>query len=161
MPKNLNLTSEQIIYPDRIPFTVGFLTGLGLVPFAALALGAVFLPPDSQQSALHAQQLYGAVILSFLGGIYWGWELAVAYVQTRPVSSTRLIIGVLPSVFGWFALLLPGVYPALALSACFCGCLAYDLWRTNRHLAPRWYPALRIPVTVAVLVALITPVFPA
>ncbi|WP_420410913.1 DUF3429 domain-containing protein [Roseibium sp.] len=161
MPNNINITSEQIIYPDRIPFAVGFLTGFGLVPFVVLALAAVFLPADSQPTALHAQQLYGAVILSFLGGIYWGWELAIAYVQTKPVSSTRLVIGVLPSIFGWFALLLPGIYPAFALSACFCGCLGYDLWRTNRHLAPRWYPALRIPVTVAVLVALITPVFPA
>lgn len=157
MPESVHETSHTLVYPDRIPPAAVILTALGFVPFAALAMGTVFLPEEHRQPALQFQHLYGAVILSFLGGIYWGWEMAICYAQTRPVSSARLLIGILPPLFGWLALLLPGTLPSFALAACFCILLAYDLWRTTQHQVPRWYPALRIPITVVVVTSLLLP----
>ncbi|MGS4884328.1 DUF3429 domain-containing protein [Roseibium sp. MB-4] len=158
MANSAEATTRPIVSHDDVPLTVFLLTAAGFLPFGALSFGAVFLPAEAQAWILPAQHAYAAVILSFLGGIYWGWEFAMTFVQSRPVSPVRLVIGVLPSIFGWLALFLSGIWTALALTACFLTWLGYDLWRTQSHSAPRWYPKLRIPVTVAVVVSLIAPV---
>ncbi len=157
MPESAHATTHTLVFPDRIPPAIRFLTALGFVPFVVLAMAAAFLPPEYQPLTLKLQHLFGAVILSFLGGIYWGWELAICYAQTQAVSTPRLIIGILPPIFGWLSLLLPVTLAGLALAGCFAALLAYDLWRTNHHLAPRWYPNVRIPVTVVVITSLIIP----
>ena len=47
---------------------------LGLIPFVSLAAAAVFAPTSLRGLASDALLAYGATILSFLGGIYWGWR---------------------------------------------------------------------------------------
>jgi len=158
MPERVHATPHHLVHPARIPPAISLLTVLGFIPFMALAIAAIILGPEHRPFALFAQHGYGAVILSFLGGVYWGWEICTTYLNSRPISVVRLGIGVLPPIIGWISLLLPAVYTAAALSLSFGLCLGYDLWRTDRHLAPRWYPALRIPVTVAVVTALLAPV---
>ncbi|WP_428526324.1 DUF3429 domain-containing protein [Roseibium sp.] len=158
MSNSADAAPRIVVSHDEVPLTVFLLTAAGFLPFGALSFAAVLLPVEAHPWILPAQHAYAAVILSFLGGIYWGWEFAMTFVQSRPVSPIRLVIGVLPSIFGWLALFLSGMWTALTLTACFLAWLGYDLWRTQSHSAPRWYPKLRIPVTVAVVVSLIAPV---
>lgn len=149
---------SRLSEPAQIPLPVIALTAAGFLPFAFLALGSMFLPPDGHLLALQAQHIYGAVILSFLGGIYWGWEFADHAANARPVSAMRLIIGVVPSILGWALVLLPGVAAGIGLAICFLGVLSYDIWRTRNRQAPAWYPQLRIPVSIAVALSLLLPV---
>ena len=157
MTETANESPYRFRHPVHIPPTVRLLTALGILPFLALALAAIFLAPEDRPGMLFAQHAYGAVILSFLGGIHWGWELSASYGQSRPVTAVRLWIGILPALFGWLALLLPGDNPAVVLSLCFGLVLGCDIWRSGQNLAPPWYPALRIPVTVGVVASLVAP----
>jgi hypothetical protein len=78
----------------------------GLLPFAAGAVAVVMQQGDWALPALIA---YGACILSFLGAVHWGWVLGpagVAMVPNLPLVRT-LLLGVVPSLVAWAALLLP------------------------------------------------------
>jgi hypothetical protein len=93
-----------------LPPGLALLGYAGLAPFVACVLGIVLLEGEARAFAVRALVAYGAVILSFLGAVHWGLLLrhAVAAAQAR------LAAGVLPSLAGWAALLLPDRH-ALAL----------------------------------------------
>jgi hypothetical protein len=113
----------------------------GLIPFAAAAV-ALFGPASWRGLALPALAAYGAVILSFLGGVHWGLALR-ATPEEAPAAWPRLALGVLPALVGWVALLLPA-RPGLALLA--AGVLAVAAVETaaaRRGLVPRSYLGLR------------------
>jgi hypothetical protein len=101
--------------------------------------------------------IYGAVILSFLGGIHWGMEMTRHASLEGRNSSWRLGVSVLPSLAAWTALALPGDYSLLGLCAGFAGMLAYDLYAARCGDVPAWYPKLRIPLTFVVCLALLLP----
>ena len=62
---------------------------------------------------LWALMAYGAVVLSFLGGVHWGFALAPGTVeQSGRTERWRLLFGVMPSLIGWVALLAPLALPA-------------------------------------------------
>ena len=64
-------SKPMLSYPTIPPaaLTLGL---AGLLPFAACAAAAHALPPGQQGVALQALAGYGAVILSFFGGVRWG-----------------------------------------------------------------------------------------
>ena len=66
----------------------------------------------------HLLLSYGAVILSFLGGLHWGRVITSPNANGRP-DSTWLIWSVCPSLLGWVALLLPVKVGAMVLSLGF------------------------------------------
>ncbi len=118
----------------RLPAAALLLGLAGLLPFLACAYGAL-----STRDVVDANYWllalcgYGAVILSFLGGVHWGFVLGAvrpgasstdassADVSSADVSSTdmpstggalapvrtryRLVLGVLPALGGWAAIL--------------------------------------------------------
>ena len=55
-----------------VPKAASWLGGLGLAPFVYFALVVEHLDLGMKVSASFALVAYGAVILSFLGGIHWG-----------------------------------------------------------------------------------------
>jgi len=86
--------------------TLAWLGYGGLLPFAA---GAVAVVMHQGDWALPALVAYGACILSFLGAVHWGWVLGPEGVAAKPglpVART-LLLGVVPSLVAWVALLLP------------------------------------------------------
>jgi hypothetical protein len=93
---------------------------------------------------------YGAVILSFMGGVHWGLGMAAA----RP-SFLRYGASVVPALLAWLALLLAGRPGFVLLAASFASLLAYDLGAVRAGEAPAWYPALRWPLTLVVCAALV------
>ncbi len=119
----------------------------GLLPFAAAAAGAHLLPPDQQGFALRALIAYGAVILSFLGGVRWG--LAIRDGDDAALLR-RLAWSVTPSLLGWVALLLPMVPGLVLLAAGFAAALLVD-WRAPD--APAWYRRLRLPLSLGAILA--------
>jgi hypothetical protein len=131
----------------RIPPAPLWLGLAGLLPFAAAAAGAHLLPPDQQGLALRALLAYGAVILSFLGGVRWG--LAIRDAEAGALLP-RLAWSVTPSLLGWVALLLPAAPGLALLAAGFAAALLADLRASE---APGWYRRLRLPLSLGAILA--------
>jgi Protein of unknown function (DUF3429) len=146
---------------------------LGLIPFLVCAYLACAWRDPAGGRAVVALIAYGAVILSFLGGVHWGFALTepppslagLAPVPTRadPAHRPRIGLGVVPALIGWIALLIAvlGQSPALALCLLIAGFLATNIaehtafrrgWMPGRYLWLRWF------LTVVVVALLVTTV---
>jgi hypothetical protein len=124
--------------------TATWLGWLGLLPFLLGAL--LVLHPDWDEAGVFVFRTYGAVILSFLGGVRWGAALAEVRGQ-----GTALTIAVLPSLAGWAALLLPPIPGLLVLAAGFLAVAVLDTRLPPPGLWPAAYRRLRLRLSVAVL----------
>lgn len=146
----------------RLP-TAALLLGLaGLIPFIGCGIAAVALGDAEQTSrGLTALMAYGAVILAFLGGVHWGLVLdAVTPAVNAPRAGPRLVLGIVPSLIGWLALLAPLVAPPeVGLALLIAGFIATILGETQlyrRGLVPRGYMWLRWGLSIVVLTVLVT-----
>jgi hypothetical protein len=151
--------------PDRrsVPALAWLLGLAGLLPFLGAGLLALRADEVSAARGLAALIAYGAVILAFLGGVHWGTALAepVGYPapQTPRVQRARLALGVLPSLVGWLALLLPlalAPWAGLALLIVgFAGTTTVEARATARGLLPRRYMLLRWLLSAGVIIILV------
>ncbi len=134
---------------NDIPPAARALGFAGLAPFFAAA-AASFLPePSFHDFGPRALIAYGAVILSFLGGVRWGLTIGVR----DGVNLLRpLAISVAPSLAAWIALLLPIKVGLLVLAAGLAALLAADL---RLRAAPAWYRALRVPLSAGAIASLV------
>ena len=149
--------TDAVSLKIRIPVNAVWLGGLGVIPFAATSAIAVLASPQISAHGEFALLVYGAVILSFLGGILWGRILALASVEAVSNETRSLIASIVPSLIGWIAVLIgPGLgLPALAIA--FLLMLATDLIYAKCSLVPAWYPKLRVPLTLIVIPLLLIP----
>ncbi len=127
----------------------------GLLPFVGGALAVAVAPPVWHDTALRALVAYGAVIVSFLGGIHWGSPTGAAHDAAR-------LWGVVPSLLAWPLLLLPssrlaliGVATALAL------CWAVDRARFPAMGLAALLPLRTLLSSVAILSCLAAAAFAA
>jgi len=107
----------------------------GLIPFAAGA-AAVALGWHGAGFALAA---YAACILSFLGAVHWGLALA----QPDQAAAERLAWGVVPSLWGWGALLLPVPVALPVLGAGILATAALETAASRRGLVSGGWLRLR------------------
>ncbi|RYH12995.1 MAG: DUF3429 domain-containing protein [Alphaproteobacteria bacterium] len=128
----------------------------GLIPFIVMTAllayaGTEFIAFDMLIKALSG---YGAVILSFLGGIRWGASLMRA-------SRGRLTLGlsVLPSLFAWICLFLPAPWLFAALAVGFLAQGAWDVTAIQRGKLPLAFRTLRIVLTAVVVLCMIVAFF--
>ena len=140
---------------NKVPPSAAWLGGLGALPFIGLAGAAPFLDSAPRTFAVHALVAYGAVILSFLGGVHWGLAIGSRSGADHQELRTRLIISVIPSLAAWVALLFPEKTGLLMLAAAIAKMLWVDIRAARLGHAPRWYPKLRIPLTCVVVAALL------
>ena len=142
----------------RLPLLAVLLGIIGLIPFIGCGLAAVSL-----RAAPHAPQLllaligYGAVVLAFLGGVHWGFALGD---ERGRGEQPRLALGVVPSLVGWVALLVPLVAPVeggiAVLIAGYIGAAVLDSSLRRQGFVPPGYLALRWGLTIAVVAILAT-----
>lgn len=141
--------------PRQPPAAATQLGYAGLIPFVGLAALQI-VAPALWPGAAEALLLYGAVILSFMGGCRWGFSCAG--LGAGPTISA-LAIAVTPALFGWAALLArPWIGPAAAallLALGFIGLLMSDFWAARTGDAPDWWPALRQPLTIGASASLL------
>lgn len=141
----------------KVPTSAAWLGGLGVVPFVLLAATLPFIAGETKQTVAHALVAYGAIILSFLGGVHWG--LAIGASQGQRAQGARLPkrlgISVIPSLVAWAAMLIPVLPGLMLLTAATALMLWLDILASRRGDAPPWYPRLRIPLTCAVTVSLL------
>jgi hypothetical protein len=128
----------------------------GLVPFAAGAGGmwALRADPALQGQVALALLVYGAIILSFLGGIRWGAEVNA---HGGGIPRTRqLVLSVLGSLAAWGLVLwavlgAPG-WPVFALAAAAHG--LHGIWDADGAGLPMWMRRLRILGAAGAVIAL-------
>ena len=148
---------HQVGMPQKhaIPKSALVLGWLGVLPFALFSLVAVATRSQVAGHAATALVLYGMIILSFMGGAQWG--LAMRAPDEAPAAlARRLGISVLPAL-GAFALgALPPRPALLGLALLFAALLAYDLSTVRAGAAPAWYGKLRMQLTAAVVLCLLT-----
>lgn len=118
----------------------------GVLPFVACVVGIALLDGASRDFAARALLAYGAVILSFLGAVHWGFVLRAP--GGRAVA--RLVAGVLPSLVAWAALLLPTGRGLTLLAVGFGGFWLYEHRVVGTSLLPPAYLGLRRQLTLAV-----------
>jgi len=136
--------------PPRAAALLGY---AGAIPFITTAVIIFFLyPREEAQVVLTYQIAYGAVILSFLGGIRWA--LAMLFPED-PQLLKRLTFSVVPSLVGWIALLIPPVWGLIVLIVSFWVQAASDSRASRMHEAPRWYGGYRIRLSILVIGALV------
>ena len=94
---------------------------------------------------------YGAVILSFMSGVLWGFATRA---EGR-MEGFGYALSVLPALWAFFTTGGGPEMAALALSAGFVALLALD-WTFWRHaLAPVWWMKLRLILTAGVVACLL------
>lgn len=138
--------------PPRLAILLGY---AGLIPFISGAIGIWITPPAWRTDVLTALLHYAAVILAFMGAIHWG--LAMARERQDDAAHRQLGLSVLPALLGWLAIS-SGLSALLALALLisgFIGLYLADVHAVKLELAPRWYTALRKPLTAVVLISLL------
>ncbi len=143
---------------SNVPSAAKQLGALGVIPFLGLAIAAMMGSGAWVNDALVALLAYGAIILSFLGGVQWGFAVSSPDITPRQMFN-RLSLSVAPSLIAWGALLLPLGPGLVVLSVSFILVLMVDLRTVNRSGAPSWYPELRWPLTICAVAALSTGVY--
>lgn len=124
----------------------------GLIPFVCSALLTLSDNADVQSFATMSLAAYGAVILSFLGGVKWG----IALSDNNALTSWQpLILSVLPSIVGWLALLLPAIFMLIVLSAALVGQYCLDNNSVQQQKLPIWYGKLRLILSCGAVLSLL------
>lgn len=141
--------------------SIAMLLGIGgLIPFAICSLVALTNTPPNGERALFALIAYGAVILSFLGGVHWGFGLEGAGTAPSDVQRARFGLGVVPALIGWVALLLAFLgYGRIALALLVIGYFISTIVeaRASRGgYVPRGYMGLRWVLSSLVVLMLVS-----
>jgi len=139
----------------KVPSSAGWLGGLGAAPFIGLAGALPFFTGIPRMLVVHALVAYGAIILSFLGGIHWGLAIGSWNRPDNVKLKARLILSVIPSLAGWAALLAAEKPALYILAIAIAAMLWADIRATRIGEAPLWYPKLRIPLTCVVVATLL------
>ncbi len=129
----------------------------GLLPFAALAVWLAAIPADHVWRAATIALLcgYGAVTLSFLGGIRWGLAVTGHGTGHGDDRLRDIAISVVPPLLGWAALLMPPHLAFVLLAVAFAAQGAWDALAGQTGILPLWFVRLRMQLTVAVVVAMV------
>ncbi len=139
-----------------IPLPAMILGGAGVVPLFLSVIMAAVVPDVFGLPLIRVAIVYSAVILSFLGGMYWG--MASSALVAQPVASEppgMLGWSVVPALLGWIAAFLPPPIGASALAVMFIAVLFLDRRCVLLRYVPEWWMRLRIRLTAAMVAILL------
>jgi hypothetical protein len=125
----------------------------GFLPLALLALWLFGIARDHpwRPGTIFLLTSYATLALSFLGGIRWG----VALVGRQPERQRDLILGSVPPLVGWMALMTPPPLVFVFLAVAFAAQGAWDSLTLPPGAAPEWFRRTRIQLTVLAVAALV------
>jgi hypothetical protein len=143
---------------STIPPSAFWLGWAGVTPFAGLAalllLDATSIAGIDQSRALTALLAYGMIILSFMGGVQWGLEMARGSPGAGTTSGLGYAVSVVPALIAFGASFASPAAALLILAVGFALLLAYDLRRIREGVGPDWYARLRVQLSTAVVTCL-------
>ena len=139
--------------PISMPASALVLGLAGLVPFAVGALSLwTPLPVVTAELGLKLVVTYGAVILSFLGGIRWGTAIGPYDGRRQGLEFSTSVLGPLA---GLAAVFLPAVPGLTLLIAGFLLQALWDVTSVESGRLPQWFGRLRMVLTAGAVVSLI------
>ena len=118
----------------------------GVVPVAGLLVLA--WSGAWQHQAVNSAIIYAALILSFLGGIHWG------FATSGFASKKHFLISVVPSLWAWAAFAGPDFYKLLSI---ILGLVLFFVYERQCALVtrfPDWYLPLRLRLTLGLSIGL-------
>jgi len=136
----------------QVPRPALWLGLAGLIPFAALAIAVHLAPAPWAAEARGSLAIYGAVILSFMGGCRWGFAAAGL---GEGATWWRLSVSVIPALLAWAALSVGETAALWAGAMGMAALFAADVALTGAWGAPVWWPALRLPLSAGAAAALL------
>ena len=147
--------SEPCFTPVKTVLTARVLGYGGALPFLCGAIAASQEMAVLGLSSAYFLLSYGAVILSFLGGLHWGRVITSLNSNGRS-DAIWLIWSVCPSLLGWVTLLLPVKVGAVVLSLCFLAALQIDQKLFREQIWPAWMRPLRLNLSLIAIASLTT-----
>ena len=147
---------HRVLGIPLVPLALGL---AGLIPF--LWGAATEISPALSEAGLRALGprfvapfvgiFYGAVILSFMSGVIWGFATRA---EGRE-ATVLYVLSVVPAIYVFLFIGDGAEWAARALMFGFAGLLGIDWWAAERGLAPGWWLRLRVLLTVALLFCLL------
>jgi len=128
----------------------------GFIPFGTLGVALYVLGSVHElfPTLFDIFKVWSVIILSFLGGIRWGFAIA-----NEPDEDTNLFLSVIPSILAWFAILLPDAYTIMILLVLFAVHGVWDSFYINLGRVAPWFGKIRITLTFLVVAAHILVLF--
>ena len=133
----------------RAPRAATILGWCGVLPFIALAGATAFQLGDPAQVS-GALRLYGAIILSFMGGVHWG-----AATKQNEARASPYLVSVLPALWAFAMAFTPAPMGFAGMAVGFAILMAYDLRCVRQGDLPQWYGRLRLSLTAIVCLCLV------
>lgn len=128
----------------RMPHGARWLGVSGLVPaIAAVAVLLAPAAPEVRQLAAHAGAVYAGLILSFLGGTWWGF--AARHGET---GWSLWVLAVMPSLAAWALLMALAPARIVAIGVLIVASLMVDRLLVAKGAAPGWWMGLRVPLSL-------------
>lgn len=125
----------------------------GLLPFMGLAL-LILTSPEYRPLWAAALVNYGAVILSFIGALHWGFAMSVQDMSAK-LRRDRFIWSVIPALIAWLSTLLP---MPLGCSLLIVGFVVH-FWQDRQLVRVvslhAWYLPMRLRLTKVASVCLL------
>lgn len=120
----------------------------GLIPFAGVPMYMI-ATSTYMHSVAFLQVAYGAAILSFLGGVRWGFTLP----EENPVQPdwTNLGYSVVPPLIAWTGLALPSPASLLTVMGGLGFAAYYDM---ASYGYPGWFKGLRFVLSLGAILSL-------
>ncbi|XP_065265700.1 transmembrane protein 69 [Emys orbicularis] len=151
-PQQLGLLRHDMRSLKDSPKPAVYLGLAGLIPFVSvpviMAIQQTYYP-----ELAFAQMTYGATIVSFLGGVRWGFALP----ENSPAKPDWMNLGnsIVPPLLAWFAILFKDdlTQAAIMVIIGLGVALHYDLAVLPTY--PSWFKALRVLLTVVAIFSLV------
>ena len=144
----------------RAPLILGL---AGLLPFVWGAI--TVLRPDlglrtaqiigPRFAGPYVMLFYGAVILSFMSGVLWGFATQLSGAR----ATSGYALSTLPALWAFFMTGGGPTSAGISLMAGFVGLLGLDWLFWHHGVTPPWWMALRVMLTAVVLICLAIGVF--
>ena len=147
--KTLKQWANILGYSGTIPFiSLAVILLLDASSTTPAASGPAASGPAASGLAASALHLYGAIILSFLGGLHWG--RIACNPDIKPSDKWFLIYSVIPSLMGWSSYLLSDIWQgaALILIAGFIISYVIDIRFIRLGAWQSWMKPLRTNLTL-------------
>jgi uncharacterized membrane protein len=125
----------------------------GLLPFVGLLLLILF-SAHYRPFLTQALVAYGAVILSFVGALHWGFAMTLQDLHADQCRE-RFIWSVIPALIAWPALLLPAPLGLLLLIFGFVAHYWQDRRLVKAATLPAWYLPMRLRLTLVASLCLL------
>jgi hypothetical protein len=134
----------------RVPIAPMLLGGAGLLPPLLAILVRLAAGADAPQSgaAMQLAILYAMLILSFLGGLWWGAGAAKAPPERQP---GLFAVAVLPSLAALLLFALIEPFPlvgTILLASTIAASPLVDARLCRMGLMPGWWMRLRVPLSL-------------